>query len=107
SQIISSICKKRLAGDLKMLRDDPLELIDAYPDDKDTLVWYFLLRGPEKTDYHGGFYIGKVEHNPDYPMKGPNFLMLTPNGRFEIEKHICLTNSGFHPETWSSIWTMK
>ena len=105
--ITQNITKKRLAGELRLLQKDPLELIDTYPDDKDTLLWYFLLRGPDFTDYKGGFYIGKVLHNPEYPLKAPDFMMLTPNGRFEIEKKICLTNSGYHSESWSAAWNMK
>ena len=106
-QIVSNITKKRLVGELKLLNEGPLELIDTYPDDKDALLWYFLLRGPDFTEYKGGFYIGKVLHDPEYPKKGPNYMMLTPSGRFDIEKKICLTNSGYHAEQWSPIWNMK
>lgn len=107
SSQISNITRKRLIGELRLLNDDPLELIDTYPDEKDILTWYFLLRGPDFTDYKGGFYIGKVLLNPEYPTKPPDFMMLTPNGRFEIEKKICLTNSGYHSESWSALWNMK
>ncbi|AYV81268.1 MAG: ubiquitin-conjugating enzyme E2 [Harvfovirus sp.] len=105
--VVSTITRKRLIGELKMLQKEPLELIDTYPDDKDSLLWYFLLRGPEDSEYKGGFFIGKVLHNPEYPIKAPDFMMLTPTGRFEIEKKICLTNSGYHAETWSAVWNMK
>ena len=104
---VKTITQKRLIGELKMLHKEPLELIDTYPDDKDSLLWYFLLRGPEDSEYKGGYYIGKVLHNPEYPIKAPDFMMLTPTGRFEIEKKICLTNSGYHAETWSAVWNMK
>ena len=33
--------------------------------------------------------------------------MLTPSGRFDINKKICLTNSGYHKETWSPMWNLK
>lgn len=104
---ISKITQKRLTGELKLLKKDPLELIDAFPDEKDCLKWYFLLRGPDFTDYKNGFYLGIVLHDPEYPLKPPNFMMLTPNGRFEINKKICLTNSGYHQENWTSAWNMK
>ena len=106
-QVIANITKKRLAGELRLLQKEPLELIDTYPDDNNALVWYFLLRGPDFTEYKGGFYIGKILHDPEYPTKAPNFMMLTPTGRFEIEQKICLTNSGYHAESWSPIWNMK
>jgi ubiquitin-conjugating enzyme E2 J2 len=107
NQIITVITQKRLVGDQRILQKEPLEFIDSYPDEKDMLVWYFLLRGPEATDYKGGYYIGKVMHNPEYPIKGPDYMMLTPSGRFDIEKKICLTNSGYHSESWSSAWNIK
>jgi len=104
---VSQITQKRLANELKMLQKDPLELIDTYPDEKDNLVWYFLVKGPDDTDYKGGYYIGKLLHNPEYPIKAPDYMMFTPSGRFEINKKICLTNSGYHSESWSAIWNMR
>ena len=105
--VISAVTQKRLMGELKLLHKEPLELIDTYPDEKDSLIWYFVVRGPEDTDYTGGFYIGKILHSPEYPYKPPEFMMLTPSGRFDIEKKICLTNSGYHLESWSALWNMK
>jgi ubiquitin-protein ligase len=104
---ISQITQKRLANELKLLQKDPIEMIETYPDEKDNLVWYFLVRGPDETDYKGGYYIGKLLHNPEYPIKAPDYMMLTPSGRFEINKKICLTNSGYHSESWSAIWNIR
>jgi hypothetical protein len=33
----------------------------------------------------------------EYPFKPPEVYMLTPSGRFEINKKICLSISSFHP----------
>ena len=33
--------------------------------------------------------------------------MLTPSGRFEIEKAICMTNSHYHPEHTSAAWNIN
>ena len=104
---VSKICMKRLQGDAKILAKHPVDDLEAYQDEKDMLTWYFLLRGPEGTDYEGGLYIGKVIHSPEYPFKAPDFMMLTPNGRFEIGKKICMTNSGYHSESWSSMWNIR
>ncbi|ARF09691.1 ubiquitin-conjugating enzyme E2 [Indivirus ILV1] len=104
---ISLICKKRLLGDMKLLKRDPLEFIDVSPDDKDILIWYFLIKGPESSDYKNGYFIGKIMHNPEYPSKPPDFMMLTPNGRFDIGKKICLSNTGFHSSEWSPMWTIQ
>jgi ubiquitin-conjugating enzyme E2 J2 len=104
---ISKICMKRLAGDIKMLHKDPLEFIEARPDDKDFLTWYFLVKGPDFSDYKGGYYIGKIMHNPEYPFKPPDFMMLTPNGRFMDGHKICLSNSSYHSSEWSALWNIK
>lgn len=107
STTISNIAKKRLVGELKLLKKKPLELVDTFPDESDPLVWFFLLKGPTETDYDGGYYLGKILHSPEYPLKPPDFMMLTPSGRFEIEKKICLTNSGYHSDEWKATWNMQ
>jgi predicted transcriptional regulator len=33
--------------------------------------------------------------------------MLTPSGRYEVNKEICLTNSRYHKGEWSSTWNIK
>jgi ubiquitin-conjugating enzyme E2 J1 len=38
----------------------------------------------------------------DYPFKPPNIVFLTPNGRFEAGKKICLSISAYHPEEWQA-----
>jgi len=43
----------------------------------------------------------------EYPMKPPDIIVLTPNGRFEVGKKICLSISGFHPETWQPSWSIR
>lgn len=32
-------------------------------------------------------------------------FFLKPNGRFEVNKKICLSISGHHPETWQPSWS--
>ena len=40
-------------------------------------------------------------------MKPPKITMITPNGRFEINKRLCLSISDFHPETWNPSWNVE
>merc|ERR550519_2728416 len=40
-------------------------------------------------------------------MKPPDIIVLTPNGRFEVGKKICLSISGHHPETWQPSWSIR
>lgn len=102
-----TITQKRLQNELKLLKKNPLDLIDFFPEESNIFTWYFIVKGPEKTDYEGGFFIGQILISQNYPKTPVDFKMLTPNGRFEIEKKICLTNSGYHSEEWSPIWNMS
>jgi len=43
----------------------------------------------------------------EYPFKPPNIVLLTPNGRFEVGKKICLSISAHHPETWQPSWSIR
>lgn len=104
---ISKLTLKRLKGDFKLLKKDPHEYFEAYPDDTNVLVWYFIVKGPDFSDFTGGYYVGKIMHNPEYPLKAPDFMVLTPNGRFIEDKKICLSNSSYHSNEWSAVWNIK
>ena len=34
-------------------------------------------------------------------------MVFQPNGRFETGKKICLSISGYHPETWQPSWSIR
>lgn len=101
------IQKKRFAGEVKLLQREPLHYVTAYPDKENELIWYFLIKGQKGTDFEGGEYIGKIEHSPKYPAEPPSYMMLTPSGRYEINRKICLTNSNFHRGDWNAMWNIK
>jgi ubiquitin-conjugating enzyme E2 J2 len=102
----SIIQKKRLANEVKLLQQQPLHYCTAYPDEENPLIWYFLIVGQKGTDYHNGEYIGKIVHSPKYPAEPPDYYMLTPSGRYNINAKICLTNSSYHKGDWSSTWNI-
>ena len=107
---LNRICMKRLMNDIRMLDKDPFDCIDYYVDQDNMLQWHFLLHSDEKNKfdaYTGGEYIGKILHHPEYPFKPPDFMMLTPNGRFVENKKICLSNTGYHSNEWSAMWNIK
>lgn len=54
----------------------------------------------------GGMYQGKIKFPDDYPFKPPSIYMLTPNGRFETDRRLCLSISDFHPESWIPTWSV-
>jgi len=52
-------------------------------------------------------YHGKVILPLEYPLKPPDIIFLTPNGRFEVGKKICLTISSHHAESWRPSWSVR
>lgn len=76
--------------------------------DADLHEWHFILLGPPApSPYAGGLYHGRITLPPTYPLKPPNFRFLTPSGRFEVNREICLSISGFHEETWMPAWGVR
>jgi ubiquitin-protein ligase len=101
------IQKKKFANEQKLLKNEPMHYITSYPDEESPLTWYFIIKGQIDTEYQNGEYIGKIVHSPKYPAEPPDYYMLTPNGRFEVNKKICLSNSSYHKGEWTSAWNIK
>ncbi|XP_014208752.1 ubiquitin-conjugating enzyme E2 J1 isoform X2 [Copidosoma floridanum] len=97
---------KRLMREAKELHK-PTEEYYSYPLEENLFEWHFTVQGPMSTEFEGGVYHGRIILPPEYPMKPPNIILLTPNGRFEINKKICLSISGHHPETWQPSWSIR
>lgn len=97
---------KRLLKEAVELRQ-PNELFCAKPMEDNLFEWHFSVRGPPDTVYASGVYHGRIVLPAEYPMKPPNLILLTPNGRFETNKKICLSISGYHPETWLPSWSIR
>ncbi len=104
---INKITIKRINGDYKAFATANPMYFDVLANDKNILEIYFLMYGLPNTPYEKGTYIGKIIHSPDYPRKAPDYYMLTPNGRFEVNKKICLTNSSYHQSDWApAAWNL-
>ncbi|XP_046334443.1 ubiquitin-conjugating enzyme E2 J1-like [Haliotis rufescens] len=97
---------KRLMKEAQELRE-PTEQYFAQPLDDNLFEWHFTIRGPSDSEFEGGIFHGRIILPPEYPMKPPSIMMLTPNGRFEIFKKICLSISGHHPESWQPSWSIR
>jgi len=79
----------------------------AEPLEENLFEWHFTLRGGASTAFEGGVYHGRIVLPPEYPFKPPNISLLTPNGRFETGKKICLSISAHHPESWQPAWGVR
>ncbi|KAF7991243.1 hypothetical protein HCN44_002805 [Aphidius gifuensis] len=97
---------KRLMREAQELHE-ATEEYRAFPLEDNLFDWHFTMRGQPSSDFEGGIYHGRIILPPEYPMKPPNIILLTPNGRFEINKKICLSISGHHPETWQPSWSIR
>ena len=74
--------------------------VRARPLESDILTFHYVVEGPKGTPYENGYYHGLLKFPSEYPFKPPAVLMITPNGRFEVNTRLCFSMSDFHPESW-------
>lgn len=104
----SKLCLKRLNKEILMYQKEKFKfpnLILRHQED-DILLWYFIVYDLKETPFENGVYFGKILLDEQYPLKPPNFIFITPNGRFETNKKICTTFSAYHQETYTSTWNI-
>ena len=89
------------------LKKCPSDMFHAEPLEDDIYTWHFTLKGVQDSPYEGGLYHGEISLPDDYPMRGPDIIFHTPNGRFTTHKAICLDNTNYHPESWSPLWKVR
>ncbi|KAL8693119.1 MAG: hypothetical protein Q9218_002005 [Villophora microphyllina] len=98
---------KRILKEASELRSNPDATLHAAPLETNLFEWHFTLRGPPSTPYASGIYHGRILLPPTYPLRPPSFRFLTPSGRFEVNREICLSISGHHEETWQPAWGIR
>ena len=106
NKIITPFTIKRLSKDIINFTKSDIKHFKIYPNENNILEIYFLMYGMKDSVYENGEYIGKIVHNTEYPFKAPDYYILTPNGRFDINKKICLTNSSYHQSDWVASWNL-
>ncbi|KAJ5913718.1 hypothetical protein N7504_002601 [Penicillium tannophilum] len=106
---MTSPSTKRLLKESTDLYKNPSPYFTAAPiSDTNLHDWHFTLAGPPTpTPYAGGLYHGRITFPPTYPLRPPSFRFLTPSGRFEVNREICLSISGHHEETWQPAWGVR
>ncbi|GKZ17877.1 hypothetical protein AbraIFM66951_006897 [Aspergillus brasiliensis] len=100
---------RRLLKESSDLQTNPSPYFHAAPISESNLYdWHFTLLGPPPpSPYAGGIYHGRITLPPTYPLRPPSFRFLTPSGRFEVNREICLSISGHHEETWQPAWGIR
>ena len=105
----SVMATRRLQKEARAFAKSPLQdpTIIAVPNESNILEWHYVLEGGKGTPYEGGYYHGKLIFPKEYPLKPPSVIMLTPSGRFQPNRRLCLSMSDFHPETWNPMWSVS
>jgi len=102
-----NIKKKRIMNEQLRLQKSKLGFAQIYANNDNPMEFHFLLKGHDDSEYKGGYYIGKIKIDKDYPIKAGDFMMLTPSGRFDINKNICLSNSAYHQNEHTPLWSIE
>lgn len=97
----------RLQQDYILLKKDPVPYIHAEPLPSNILEWHYVITGPQNTPYLGGYYHGTLVFTQQYPFKPPSIYMLTPSGRFQTSRRLCLSISDYHPDEWNPAWSVS
>ena len=105
----TDICIRRLTKELSALKKEPMKdpTITVAPNESNILEMHYVLEGSPGTPYEGGVYHGKLIFPKEYPLKPPGVMMLTPSGRFQPNRRLCLSMSDFHPESWNPMWSIS
>ncbi|KAE8150684.1 ubiquitin-conjugating enzyme/RWD-like protein [Aspergillus avenaceus] len=100
---------RRLMKEATELTNSPSPHFHAHPvSDSNLYDWHFTIAGPPApSPYASGIYHGRIVLPPTYPLRPPSFRFLTPSGRFEVNREICLSISGHHEETWQPAWGIR
>jgi ubiquitin-conjugating enzyme E2 J2 len=101
------VCKKRIEKEYNDMKINTLPNIKIAQDPSNILNWYCLIYGLEESGFNDGEYIFNIKLNANYPFEPPEFFFLTPNGRFETSGKLCFSNSSYHKESWSPLWSIK
>lgn len=98
---------RRIMREAQEMSASPSPDYTATPLESDLFEWHFTLKGPPDSVYAGGLYHGRIVLPPTYPLRPPSFRFVTPSGRFEANREICLSISGHHEETWQPAWGVR
>jgi ubiquitin-protein ligase len=104
---MSSMFLKRINKEIQLYKKDNFSFPNLIIQPSDNIrTWYFIIHGLVDTDYTGGVFLGKVLLPEKYPLIACDFILLTPTGRFEIDRKLCTTFSGFHNDIYSPSWNI-
>ncbi|KAJ1964487.1 hypothetical protein IWQ62_002917, partial [Dispira parvispora] len=98
---------KRLMKEWRSLQKENAAMYTASPLEDNLFEWHFTIKGQKGTEFEQGKYHGRILLPTEYPFKPPSIVFLTPNGRFQLHKKICMTMTEYHPEQWQPAWDIR
>ncbi|CDZ97243.1 Non-canonical ubiquitin conjugating enzyme 1 [Phaffia rhodozyma] len=99
---------KRIMQEARELAEDLSTDYSAAPLEDDIFEWHGTIRGASDTEFEGGLYHIRISLPPSYPFAAPDMMILTPNGRFEVGKKICIDGlTSFHAGSWQPAWGVR
>ncbi|EJD52887.1 UBC-like protein [Auricularia subglabra TFB-10046 SS5] len=98
---------KRILQEARELANDPSTDYVAAPLEDDIFEWHCTIRGSPGTEFEGGLYHVRIQLPGEYPFRPPSIMMLTPNGRFELNTKICISFTNYHEELWQPAWGVR
>ncbi|KAF8201498.1 non-canonical ubiquitin conjugating enzyme 1 [Pholiota molesta] len=98
---------KRIMQEARELANDPCTDYSAAPLEDDIFEWHCTLRGSGGTEFEGGLYHFRILLPAEYPFRPPSIMILTPNGRFELNTKICISFTSYHEELWQPAWGVR
>ncbi|KAH7107407.1 UBC-like protein [Auriculariales sp. MPI-PUGE-AT-0066] len=98
---------KRILQEARELANDPSTDYVAAPLEDDIFEWHCTLRGSPGTEFEGGLYHVRILLPAEYPFRPPSIMLLTPNGRFELNTKICISFTNYHEEQWQPAWGVR
>ncbi|THG94723.1 hypothetical protein EW026_g6801 [Hermanssonia centrifuga] len=104
---MNSSAVKRIMQEARELANDPCTDYSAAPLEDDIFEWHCTLRGADGTEFEGGLYHFRILLPSEYPFRPPSIMMLTPNGRFELNTKICISFTSYHEELWQPAWGVR
>ena len=99
---------RRIQRDVRKLERDPPDLVLGFGLQAKSKWLRVALQGPPETPYDRGVYIVQIDIPAHYPHKAPKIKVLTPSGRFETQKQICVDGlTSMHEESWNPLQTFN
>lgn len=98
---------KRLRKEIQLYQKDNFSFYNLFLKPTENLgIWYAVIHDLKDTEYTGGVYLMKILVPDKYPLSPPDIMMLTPSGRFDINKKLCTSFTGFHKDLYSASWNL-